>query len=79
MTIIIKNKENLKVMLSKFKKEVFNSGLVQEIKERRYYLKPSEKRNRENNKRKLIKKKRKIQQKQEATERKKMKRMGRRY
>lgn len=46
MIVVVKKNETLEQALERFKKKVSKSGLLNEIKSRQYYEKPSQKKNR---------------------------------
>jgi|TARA_R110002020_G_scaffold14313_4_gene50815 small subunit ribosomal protein S21 len=59
VNVQVKNRNNMPaaVLIKKFNRAVKREGIIQEVRERRYYTKPSDKRRRERKRRmKLIKK-----------------------
>ena len=46
MAKVIVYNENFEKAMRKFKKQVMNEGIIQEVRERQHFQKPSEKRNR---------------------------------
>jgi small subunit ribosomal protein S21 len=46
LEIVVRNPEDIERMIKKFNKNVKKMGIIEEVKERRYYTKPSEKRRR---------------------------------
>ena len=45
MKVIVKDKETLESAIDRFSKKVAKSGILKEVRERRYHTKKSEKRN----------------------------------
>lgn len=41
---VVRDKENIEDALRRFKRDVSRAGTLQEVKKRRYYLKPSDER-----------------------------------
>ena len=46
LEVVVRNPEDIERMIKKFNKKVKKMGIIEEIKERRYYTKPSVKRRR---------------------------------
>ena len=43
-TVILGDYDNVEKALRKFKKKIANTGLIQDLRDREYYIKPTEKR-----------------------------------
>ena len=46
LEVVVRNPEDIERMIKKFNKKVKKMGIIEEVKERRYYTKPSVKRRR---------------------------------